>query len=218
MHRDPVRQTRKIRRRVGSLDEAHLRVAPYAHQARLVLKNDADLQQFAALCQKAEIQPPVSLREGALDVQRLQIFSSANLRKVDIWLANLDWIVAFQCEALLRNLRLNTLELLELQPQINEVARQGSRYASQVLRHYHTVLRSLRKDETYLKAFTRTVEEYDEVYNGHKAGLDRGYFIAHHVNFTPTAMRLEGPYLHQSNRVVSILHCACILLLNNLLL
>jgi RNA-dependent RNA polymerase len=211
MYRDTVRQKKKIRYRVGSLDDAHLRVAPFAHQVRLVLKNAADLSQFATMCQTAETLPPVALREGTLEVQRLQIFSSANLRKVNLWLNNLDWLVAFQCEALLRNLRLNALELLELRPQIDVVSLQGSRYASQVLRHYHTVLRSLRKDETFLTAFTRAVQEYDQIL---KTQLDTSYFIAHHVNFTPTAMRLEGPYLHQSNRVVGLLHCVCTLPLN----
>ncbi|KAF8484343.1 RdRP-domain-containing protein [Gautieria morchelliformis] len=202
MYRDTERQKKNIRHRVSSFDEAHGRVAPYAHQVRVVLKNGADLQQFERMCQKAETLSPVRLRDRTIEVQKQDIFSSANLRKVDRWLATLDWPVAFQCDALLRNLRLNTLELLALQSQVEDVSRRGSRYASQILRHYHTVLRSLRKDETFLDAFTRAGQEYEQLIGDNNAHSDTRFFNAHYVSFTPTAIRLDGPYLHQSNRVI----------------
>jgi RNA-dependent RNA polymerase len=205
MYRDTGRQKRDIRHRVSSFDEAHGRIAPYAHQVRVVLKNGADLQQFQRMCQKAETLPPVRLHDRAIEVQKLDIFSSANLRKVDRWIGKLDWPVAFQCDALLRNLRLNTLELLDLQPQVEDASRRGSHYASQVLRHYHTVLRSPRKDETFRDAFTRAGQEYGQLLDDNNMHSDTRYFNAHHVSFTPTAVRLDGPYLHQSNRVVGLL-------------
>ena len=217
MHRDPVRERKNIRRRVGSLDEGHARVAPYAHQVRLVLKNDDDLQLFCRMCSKAEIQIPNQLPHGEIDVQRLGIFSSVNLAKVFNWIAKLPWPVAFQCEALLRNLRLNVLELLTLRTQIEGLAGLEAQYASQVLRHFHTVLPSLRRDETYLTAFDRAVQEYDQLLGVNKLELGAKYYYAHHVSFTPSAIRLEGPYLHQSNRVVGPSHHYPILPLNKYL-
>ncbi|KAF8590048.1 RdRP-domain-containing protein [Ramaria rubella] len=191
-----------IRHRVGGFDEAHARIAPFAHQVRLVLKKETDLQHFADMCRKAEIQIPIKVPDGSIDIQRLDIFSSTNLRKINLFLEGLDWPVAFQCEALLCNLRLNALELLQLQPEIESLAQRDFRYASQVLRHYHTVMRSLRKDETFLAAYERAVQEYQQLLIDKKMPLDPAFFDAHHVSFTPTAMRLEGPYSHQSNRVI----------------
>lgn len=196
-------EDKHVRSRVGFFDEAHKRVAPYAHQLRLVLKDGNDLQHFANMCCTAEIQMPIWVRDDSIEVLGHQIFSYVNLRKIDTWLAKLDWSVAFQCEALLRNLRLNAIELLDLKSDIESLTLQGSQYASQVLRHFHTVLRSLREDETVRVAFARAVKEFEQLSVGNRANLGSAYFDAHHVSFTPTAMRLEGPYPHQSNRVVS---------------
>jgi len=193
-----------IRHRLSYFDEGHQRVAPYAHQVRLVLKED-DLQAFSSMCQKAELPLPNMLRDGLVDVQRLHIFSAKNLDNISRWLKTLDWPVAFQLEALIRNLRLNALELWGLKPRVTKLIQErGPTVSRQILRHFHTVLRSKRpQSDTAVAALERTIKEYEILRVTKRERSNTAFFEAHHVSFTPTAMRLEGPYNHQSNRVVS---------------
>ncbi|KIJ35731.1 hypothetical protein M422DRAFT_261913 [Sphaerobolus stellatus SS14] len=193
-----------IRQRVSYFTEGHQRIAPYAHQIRLELKDgEESLELFVDMCRQAELPEPVWLRSGRVDVQRLNVFSSKNLNKIERWLKTLPWLIAFQCEALLRNLRLNALQLLSLEPRIIQLTKtRDVTTARDILRHFHTVLRSKAKAESLEKAFERAVQEHEVLRINDTHRSTTAFFEAHHVSFTPTAMRLEGLYIYQSNRVV----------------
>ncbi|KIJ26438.1 hypothetical protein M422DRAFT_55528 [Sphaerobolus stellatus SS14] len=195
-----------IRQRVSYFTEGHQRIAPYAHQIRLELKDEEEsLELFVEMCRQAELPDPVWLRSGRVDVQRLNVFSSKNLNKIERWLKTLPWPIAFHCEALLRNLRLNALQLLSLEPRIIQLTKtRDVTTARDILRHFHTVLRSKAKAESLEKAFERAVQEHEVLRINDTHRSTTAFFEAHHVSFTPTAMRLEGLYIYQNiNYVLS---------------
>lgn len=204
---DKMKDERKSRRRIGSLHPGHETVAPYAHQLRILLYNDSNvdaIERFASLCKTAGLANPINFtkypRLATIEAHRRDFFSSKRLHKICTWLKTLDWKVAFQLECLLHNALLNTDDLLvDLYLPINRLCRDHDAIAAEVLRYFNEALLSKTPQESHVHCFERIIAR---ALTMKRPKLTPGMFVCHHVTFTPTRMILEGPYATQSNRVI----------------
>ncbi|KAL4268526.1 RNA-dependent RNA polymerase [Pleurotus pulmonarius] len=206
---------KKVRRRVGALDEGHAAVAPFAHQLRIVLfrhHNEDTLEKFISLCKNAELETQkLIIRCDApgreIDAHRKYFFASTRQQKrlyqMELWVKSMPWAVSFQIEHLMRNGLLNTEDLLDhLRPYIDslllEHADDNGAYVGDFLRHYGDALQAKPARQSPLACFQRELG----LWNPLNAKLPPGEFNCCHVTFTPTRLLLEGPYPIQSNRVI----------------
>ncbi|KAH9989051.1 RNA dependent RNA polymerase-domain-containing protein [Russula compacta] len=164
----------KTRDRLLALDDAHSRIAPYAHHLRVVLfEPDADSFRF---------------------------FSHRNLYQVERWIKTMDWKIAFQVESYLRGALLTPHDLFfSLRNAIEDVIRDYGSDASELLRTFTLALQTRRVAETPSSCLARVRAEHPAV---KPLQLSPGHILCHHVIITPTRMLLEGPYATQSNRVI----------------
>ncbi|KAI0929166.1 hypothetical protein AcW1_006187 [Taiwanofungus camphoratus] len=192
------RDSRKFRQRIDSLNAAHAVVAPYAHQLRIILHYEQDVDSFANLCRVAGLQPPIRANVEAFS---RGFFTPRKLYNVRTWVRSFNWPVAFQIEALLHNGLLNTEDLLnDLYNPINELYQKHCSIAGDTLRDFTAALRSRDPQESPLQCFNRVHTSLELS----PLPLSAGHFACHHVTFTPTRMVLEGPYVIQSNRVIRL--------------
>ncbi|TFK54662.1 RdRP-domain-containing protein [Heliocybe sulcata] len=192
---DDYQDNKQYRHRIGYLDAAHQRVAPYAHQVRVVLCQDQDLEEFKRLCRTAGLRPPIP---ASIEASRRNFYSQKVLTNVNVWLRKMEWTVAFQIEALLHNGLVNSDELLhDLHLPIQQLYKAEGPKAAHRLRQYTEALQTRPSGESARSCFERVktipVPDY---------AAPAGQFMCHHVSFTPTRMILEGPYVIQSNRVI----------------
>ncbi|KAL5489956.1 hypothetical protein ACEPAI_4789 [Sanghuangporus weigelae] len=206
--------TRKIRRRVSSLDEHHRSIGPYAYQIRVSLYAVNDLEDFIRACDVAGLRTP---EMAVITSERHDFFSQKMLlevRKSFKAFRELPWTVVFQIESFLYNGLLTTVQLLNgLLPELVKMAqpykdtigtllRDFSRTlatevyncitATDVARHFKQFCHNWLRFGGFLESATVTSRN-DEL---------EGLMACHHVTFTPTRMLLEGPYDIQSNRIL----------------
>ncbi|KAK7038067.1 RNA-dependent RNA polymerase [Favolaschia claudopus] len=205
---DAILDSKKSKIRIGSLEEGHLRVCPYAQQLRIVLYNDPNrdmIKVFSDTCTVAGLPPTIVIRFNppyVLEASKQGFFTDKRLHKLGVQLGKLDWAVAFQIEALLHNALLHTDETDKLFPQIERMCREkGSSYTGQFLQEYTRLLRIKSRRESPFACFARvsstfTGKLYDPAKN------QAGTFSCCHVTVTPTRMILDGPYPIQSNRII----------------
>ncbi|ETW86290.1 hypothetical protein HETIRDRAFT_443820 [Heterobasidion irregulare TC 32-1] len=190
------RRQRKDRDRIPHLDESHKRVAPYAHQLRVILYDYKDILRFEQMCRDAQCQPQ-PVRIGKIKAFWRGFFAEPQVHRLYKWVSTMPWAVAFQVEALLRNGLVNTRELLDLQRPIDAIVAQHGSQANEILRQYSVALRMRKPHENPLQCFERACTEDVEPMK-----LSGSTFACHHVTFTPTRLLLEGPYVMQSNSVI----------------
>jgi RNA-dependent RNA polymerase len=191
----------KTRDRLCALDDAHARVAPYAHHLRIVFAELDDLKKFEELLILAECKPS-PIRLPHVDTQPMEFFSQTKLDHVQRWIEPMDWKVAFQIEAYLRCGLLNTQYLLSnLREPIEKVIDEYGNQASELLRLFSVALRMLKVDETPIDCLARVRSEHCDIKKP-KPHLAEGNISCHHVIITPSRILLEAPYTTQSNRVI----------------
>ena len=197
------RKNHKPRDRLIAIDDAHTRIAPYAHHLRVLLSDPDDLRKFEEICRVAECEPR-PIRVSRVDARSLQFFSHRNLYHVERWIKTIEWKCAFQIESYLRRGLLNTQDLLfNLRDAIEGVIRDYGTEASELLHSFSLALRIRRVDETPRACLARVCKEHPA---GNPLQLPPGHFLCHHVIITPSRMLFEGPYTAQSNRVIRHYH------------
>ncbi|KAJ7461474.1 RNA dependent RNA polymerase-domain-containing protein [Mycena latifolia] len=202
---DEALDSRKSKTRIGSLEPGHLRVAPYAHQLRIVLYNDTNrdmIRVFSDLCLKAGLRKTILAFFNPpyiLEASKRDFFSAKRLHKLDLQCRKLDWAVAFQIEALLHNTLLHTDEIDQFLPQIEQLCRQkGSAFVGMFLQEFHKSLWAKSIRESPAACFARVLK----IFVADPVSMQPGAFNCRHVTVTPTRMILEGPYPIQSNRII----------------
>jgi RNA-dependent RNA polymerase len=194
---DRQRKNHKTRDRLVALDDAHARIAPYAHHLRIVLFDQVGLEKFREMCHIAECQPR-PIRVAHVYADKFEFFEHKKLYHVERWIKTMDWKIAFQIEACLRNDLLTPHDLLfTLRDAIERVIRDHGSSASQLLCTFSLELQKHRGTEMPSSCLARVCAE-----NFNKKPLQRGHILCHHVIITPSRMLLEGPYATQSNRVI----------------
>lgn len=189
--------------RVGSVDEGHKEIAPYAHQLRIVLYDASDvLERFEYYCQTSSLRPPKLGVTVEADGHQM-FFCRKRLRENATWLKSpplsSNWRVAFQVEALLHNSVANTTELIELRPRIEEVTHALRDSAGDLMRCFVETAARRPFGERISECFESVLKKRTQ---GMRTSSSRGRFFCHHVTFTPTRLLLEGPTITQTNRVI----------------
>ncbi|KAF8581580.1 RdRP-domain-containing protein [Ramaria rubella] len=194
---------KKKRKKLMYLNERHASVAPYTWNVlRLVCKSSADVAEFKRMAEVANI----ATQENHRSVDHRNLFHVDRLKQLRDWLCGLDWFVAFKCEELHKNMLLDTVELLELRGSINRLVQyREPNYVTQVLRQFDLGLRRLwfAEDKTVQSCFNQAKDEIDQ--GGMHPQLvtnQRSLFQCLHVTFTPTTMKLRGPFPDVSNRIL----------------
>ncbi|KAK0465407.1 RNA-directed RNA polymerase 2 [Desarmillaria tabescens] len=202
----------KPRRRLHALpiDDHHI-VAPFtSHSLRLLCDNVDELHKFLDLSHTAQFHN-ISNKEYPAD--RRGLFSSHLLDDLAQWQRYFHWSIAFQVEALVRNLVLDAKEMLRLMPDIQRMFLvEGKDYTASFLRYFRPRAEALFYDETSLSAETDDVvrqcfllAEQDYKTQARAPSLkptDGSLFESLHIVITPTRMILDGPYPERSNRVI----------------
>ncbi|KAH9996136.1 RNA dependent RNA polymerase-domain-containing protein [Russula compacta] len=187
------------RDRISAIDEAHARIAPYAHHLRILLEDPDDLLEFEKICHTAECQP-CPVRVPPVDAQAMQFFSTRDLNHVRRWIKTLDWRNAFQIEGYLRCGLLNTHDLLvTLRQPIDDAIEYYGPEASEFLRLFSVALRMRKLDEDPSDCFSRVRANHVTI---RPLQLPQGYISTHYVIITPSKILVEGPYPTESNRVI----------------
>ncbi|KAI9060668.1 RdRP-domain-containing protein [Trametes sanguinea] len=194
------KDSKGFRERLPYLDELHEAVGRYAFQIRLLLNHEVRSKSLKALCEEAGIKPPSKVK---IDVENCGFFRPKTMGAVQEWIRGFTWPVAFQLEALLRNVLLHTGHLHFLRSDIEELHEEDPEFAADVLRHFSEKLQSKHRDETVVDCFRNTLAIARDM-EDEEEGLSpsKGTIKCYHVIVTPTRELLEGPYDTQSNRVV----------------
>ncbi|PFH54630.1 hypothetical protein AMATHDRAFT_134703 [Amanita thiersii Skay4041] len=186
----------------------HDRVAPYTSIAiRLICSGNGDITRFNYLFQEANLHTKID--DYFLPTDHRELFSRRSIEQYDEWIESLPWIVAFQVEAIVRNLIADFCEILSLKGNILEVInRYGDAYAAELLKHFSThvndALLAYNDTEANVHMYFQKLQND---YQGFRImqplqPTDASLFQALHVTITPTTMQLSGPFLERSNRVI----------------
>ena len=203
---EKLRQGRQPRLKQSFLPfPGHDRVSPYASLAIRLVSN-ADLRNFRRLCKAAQF---YRAKNHKYAVVRRDLFSERTMAVVQSQLGQLDWVVAFQMESLLRSRAIDFQEALQLLPEVAQsVQRNGKETTAAAVRTFKTKAMAIFAQE---KAHNLDIavlfqESVTEVRSkGNFASLrpgDGSFCQSLHVKVTPSTMYLDGPILEQSNRVL----------------
>ncbi|KAG5353249.1 hypothetical protein C0989_008984 [Termitomyces sp. Mn162] len=188
----------------------HARLSPYVSLAlRFVCKSSRDLQTFLQLCKEAKIH---HINDTEYLSEQRGLFAPHVAKKLERWLQSSNWCIAFQIESLLRGLSVDMTEMLSLMPYIAALTTsKGKRHAAAVLAHFGQEALKLWYDseepETILECFLRAQRDLEAHPPSFSLrSIDPSLFEAYHVEVTPTTMRLSGPHLERSNRIIRRYH------------
>ncbi|KAJ7170361.1 hypothetical protein C8R43DRAFT_1120791 [Mycena crocata] len=111
---------------IGSLDPAHLRIAPYAHHLRLVLHDEGKtIEEFEEQCLAAGVLKKSLLlltSPSVIPSSHCKFLEEKSLYKMSKLSAQLEWAVAFQVERLLHNALVHPRAMVDdLMPKINDL-------------------------------------------------------------------------------------------------
>ena len=190
---------RKFRQRVDSINPSHQVVAPYAHQLRIILHDQRDLEQFRGLCRTAELKNPAVVTVEAY-AMNFYTMKGKKLHLIEQRLRAFEWPVAFQIEAMIHNGLVNTDDFLRyLYQPICEVVNAYPDKAANILRLFTEELmtRPPHPGQAMLDCLQRMVDRSPKT-----TDLFGNLFMSHHVTVTPTRLVLEGPFPMESNRVI----------------
>ncbi|KAK2461790.1 hypothetical protein APHAL10511_006253 [Amanita phalloides] len=186
----------------------HDRVAPYTSVAlRVTCSGAPDIATFHTMCRVAQIQAKVN--EDEIWTSRRELFSAEVFDQYQSWVEELPWEIAFQVEAIVRNMHVDLLEMVSLRPRISEIFRNHtSKHAWKVLRHFGSRLFEYSMMEgDVCDWFDKAIDDFGKISKAPTLEpTDGSLFQAWHVTITPTSMFLEGPFLERSNRVIRSYH------------
>lgn len=172
---------------------------------RLILMSPSGADAFSQLSEAASLRNIV--KSYPVEVARRDLFSAARLQAMDINIRRFDWPVAFQLEALVRNLCLDATEISELAPKVQVmVASHGRAYVAKFLKQFAPRA----KDFLYTSTATNISSCFDSYAEEFKKQgdvafempEDPNFYSSLHVTITPTSMFLSGPFVDKSNRVI----------------
>ncbi|KAK7064480.1 RNA-dependent RNA polymerase [Favolaschia claudopus] len=185
----------------------HERVAPFTSMAiRLICTSRSDLSQFERLAKTAGIK---NIYENDMHVESpgRGLYSAEVLSRVRTEIKALRWNVAFQVEALHRDIALDSREILSIIAPIRElIHRKGRTYTAEFLRHFSAKARFWnayeQTSQTIQELFAQSEAEYSKFHATALLPDDSSIVWSLHVIITPTKIRLEGPFVKRSNRVL----------------
>jgi hypothetical protein len=190
---------KEVRSKVSDFGEGHSRVAPYVYHIRVTFSDEDGFNNFLVVCALCKLPRPRKVNVPMEDSTEYTPQNFATLKK---WFSTLDFRVAFQCEALIANSRLTPSQLLSLRQPLQKVTRQhGDRpsVSAQILRYFNDRLHTRKPGMSLIRFFEQCAQTEEATRTPEPKG---GLIYVHHVTFTPSSMRLEGPHISNSNRVL----------------
>ncbi|KIO25499.1 hypothetical protein M407DRAFT_210550, partial [Tulasnella calospora MUT 4182] len=197
------------RYRCSSFGQTHTRIVPYTLFAmRVACASQTHMEEFRRMARAASLPRPTDAVPSP--IVRRRLFSASTLDRIDAWLSELPWSVAFQALSILNAAALDPIELWNLRPRIEALVSDtdfGVAKTGEVLRGFAGRL----KDP---KALIQDGESIVRCFDDVKADLRRaslssgsrlrnpGVFNCYHATVSPTRILLDGPYLDQSNRIL----------------
>ena len=136
------------------------------------------------------------------------LFSQNSLLNMDMNIRRLDsWQVAFQLEALVRNLSIDPKEVDVLVPKIRELMKShGKPFTAKLLKDFGPRAKDFLltgPSSTLISDFISFVQEFRSRGDLEPdAPNDPNFYSSLHVTITPTSMFLDGPFIEKSNRVI----------------
>ncbi|KAJ7783448.1 RNA-directed RNA polymerase 2, partial [Mycena maculata] len=189
----------------------HERVAPFTSIAiRLICGHHGDLGRFQRLAKTAGMH---NVHEAELHTEHRGLFSPTVLGQLKTQIKALRWSVAFQAEALYRNLYLDPTEVLAIMPDIRHMGLvRGKDYTTAFLRHFGTQAQFWGaygfQTQTIQQFFAEVHTQYLK-FHAKAPSLDpsdKSVFQSLHVVISPTTIYLQGPFVKRSNRVIRSFH------------
>ena len=153
----------------------------------------------------SRISPLGALADGIYHKEYRRLFSAELEARLESWLKQLDFEVAFQVEKIVRDAKADFREILTLREAVEDLVRlKGMKHAVGVLRSFDSALKETPWDahpNYILDLFLTIAEEYvPEIKSLADMALE-DTFTCYHVSVTPTAMKFNGPFQDRSNRV-----------------
>ena len=191
------------RTRISSLGPDHERVVAYTSLAlRLISNSPGSLEMFRTLCR---ITPLGEAFDGIYHKEYRQLFSAELLVQFDLWLAQLDFEVAFQVEKIVRDAEADLQEILVLRQDVEDLIRSnGVKHTVGVLRSFQSALKEAASSDHpdgILTQFRTTTRKYVPETKSLANMAFEDTFSYYRVSVTPTTMKLSGPFQERSNRV-----------------
>ncbi|KAL5534416.1 hypothetical protein ACEPAG_878 [Sanghuangporus baumii] len=192
------------RLRMTSLkNDVHQRLVPYVSSTLRVLCLPSEYEQFVELWELSEAH--LTILQTNFRVEYREAFSPRYLQEVQHWIETLNWPLAFQVDALLRNGIMDPKEILQIKPDIERLSKyEGEEYCTGLLRFYGEQLQmmwysdSSQSQESTKDCFQRCREDYRHSL----VPLAEGLFHCLHVFITPSSISLDGPFPERTNRVI----------------
>lgn len=183
----------------------HARLAPFlSTNLRLLCQGSYSLVVFSNMVARAGLRHRFD--SAPREVHRRQLYTPQAFEELDTHFAALPWGIAFQTEALLRNLVLDIQELLSILPNIHELlASEGEKYTIEFIRYFSSQLSSIPCENNEDDPITKYWKVYLSTYRIPSEPTwaeNQDIFGAMHAKVTPTSIRLEGPFPERSNRVI----------------
>ncbi len=183
------------------------RATPYISLSiRLLLMSKNDLSRFSDLAKTAGLH---HIQRYQVPTERRNLFTGAQLDGVARKIQHFDWSVAFQLEALLRNLDVDPIELSGFLPRVEVlVETHGNSYVAELLKAFGGQVRNLSHNSrntvervlSCLDSCHQELARQDNVAAPFPG--DKNFHQSFHAIITPTNIYLTGPFLERSNRVV----------------
>ena len=133
------------RTRISSLGPGHDRVAAYTSlAARFICISQRALEMFRTLCRISPLGPPLG---EIYQKEYRKLFSAELMHTFELWLAQLDFELAFQVERIVRDARADFQEILTLREAIGDLVRlEGVKHTIGVLRSFDSALKESPRD------------------------------------------------------------------------
>jgi len=180
---------------------------PYTSLAlRLVLLAPDGAGAFRTLSDLTDLHNIV--KSYPVKIARRNLFSQNSLLNMDMNIRRLDsWQVAFQLEALVRNLSIDPKEVDVLVPKIRELMKShGKPFTAKLLKDFGPRAKDFLltgPSSTLIPDFISFVQEFRSRGDLEPdAPNDPNFYSSLHVTITPTSMFLDGPFIEKSNRVI----------------
>ncbi|KAI5844566.1 RNA dependent RNA polymerase-domain-containing protein [Morchella snyderi] len=200
--------------RTSSLDEAHACFAPFAFVYQFYLTKVGDLNFLKQLSGKGSV-PEINSRRTVIKPDVASLFVSSFRKLTEILLAEFDFPIAFQLNALCANGILPPYAILPLVPAVSElVIRFGATQAAGIMQMFVRSVTSVDplgeidglSYNNLFEVLKSCIVDYERL-NPHSSSADSaaeeaGMTYIYHSTITPAGCYFYGPTLEMQNRVL----------------
>lgn len=194
--------------RIPALDDDHAKVAGLCYVVKVRTPARADIDSFLGRWQRRFMDITEYFQIAKNDEEP---FKNANLKKVNSWLPNVSFQLAFQAHKLLLDGKVLPLELLQIWPTIEklnselEAGEAAALFQALASNLYHRSAGDEADADVagLQKRLLDDLGHYKEGLLPHlKAGTEQGFFDIHAVILTPAGVFLDGPHRDTGNRII----------------